>query len=72
MEQGNFFCTPAGIGLAHQFINDSDDVLEILDIGIPDLEDVIYYPDENVHLEKATSRVYRDGELLQGWSSSAN
>ncbi len=71
--EGSFFSKPAGKGIAHQFINDSDDeILEILDVGIPDPNDVIEYPDEGVTYHKAEKRAYKNGELVPDWSSDPN
>lgn len=70
--EGSCFSKPAGKGIAHQFINDSDDMLEILDVGIPDPDDVIEYPDDGVIYRKAENRAYKDGILVSDWSSDPN
>lgn len=70
--EGSCFSKPAGKGIAHQFINDSDDMLEILDVGIPDPDDVIEYPDDGVIYRKAEKRAYKDGILVSDWSSDPN
>jgi Uncharacterized conserved protein, contains double-stranded beta-helix domain len=72
IKAGDFFCKPAGQGIAHQFINDSKDVLEILDVGAPDVEDIIEYPDENIIYEKQARRVTRDGQPVTDWTSDPN
>lgn len=69
---GSCFSKPAGRGIAHQFINTSDDVLEILDVGIPHPEDVIEYPDEKVTYRRAEKLVHREGEPLSDWTSDPN
>ncbi len=70
--EGSCFSKPAGKGIAHQFINDSDEMLEILDVGIPDPNDVIEYPDERVTYRKAEGKAYKDGKVLATWSSDPN
>ncbi|MBI2810259.1 MAG: mannose-6-phosphate isomerase, partial [Candidatus Melainabacteria bacterium] len=59
-------------GIAHQFINDSDEMLEILDVGIPDPNDVIEYPDDGVTYKKAEGRAYKNGAVVADWSSDPN
>lgn len=72
IKAGDFFCKPAGEGIAHQFINDSKDVLEILDVGVPDAQDVIEYPDEDVVYEKGAKRISKNGIPLKDWTSDPN
>lgn len=72
VKAGDFFCKPAGCGIAHQFINTSDEVLELLDVGILDADDVINYPDENVTYEKRTKKVLKGGQLISGWTTNPN
>ena len=72
VKTGDFFSKPAGSGLSHQFINDSDDVLEVLDVGVPSNDDVIEYPDENVVLVRAQKTAYKNGEQLENWSTDPN
>ena len=70
---GDCFAKPAGQQISHQFINTSDDLLEILDVGIPDPNDEIFYPDEDVLYSKATKTAYRDGDdISELWSSDPN
>ena len=68
----DFFAKPAGEGNAHQFINNSDDILIILDCGTKNDNDEIYYPDEDVTYRKMEKQAYRKGELIKGWSSDPN
>jgi uncharacterized cupin superfamily protein len=72
VQQGDFFSKPAGTGIVHQFINDGNQPLEILDVGIPHPDDVVDYPDEKVQLIKATRKFLRDGVALEGWTSDPN
>lgn len=69
---GSCFSKPAGKGIAHQFINNSDQTLEILDVGIPHPEDIIEYPDEHVIYRKAERQAYRKEEPLSDWTSDPN
>ena len=68
----DLFAKPAGKGIAHQFINNSDDILIILDCGTIDSDDEIYYPDEDVTYKKKKSKSYKNGKILDNWSSDPN
>lgn len=68
----DFFAKPAGMGLSHQFINNSDDILIILDCGTKDVDDEVYYPDENVTYIKKEKKAYKKGKLIENWSSDPN
>ena len=68
----DFFAKPAGEGIAHQFINNSDDILIILDCGTKNDNDEIYYPDEDVTYRKMEKQAYIKGELITNWSSDPN
>ena len=72
VKQGDFFAKPAGKGIAHQFINDGDEVLEILDCGFRDRKDIVEYPDENVLLIRETGMVFKRTDALKDWSSDPN
>jgi uncharacterized cupin superfamily protein len=68
----DFFAKPAGQGIAHQFINNSDDILIILDCGTKSDNYEIYYPDEDVTYKKKEKQAFRSGKLIQNWSSDPN
>ena len=68
----DFFAKPAGIGIAHQFINNSNSILIILDCGTRDNNDEIYYPDENIKYRKKEKQAYKDGKPINNWSSDPN
>ena len=72
VKQGDFFAKPAGMMIAHQFINDGDEVLEILDCGVNDKNDLIEYPDEDALLVKEKGLVFKKAETLKDWSSDPN
>lgn len=68
----DFLAKPAGQSIAHQFINNSDDILIILDCGTKDDKDEVYYPDENVTYIKSDKKAYKDDKLIENWSSDPN
>ena len=68
----DFFAKPAGKGNSHQFINNSDDILIILDCGTKDVDDEVYYPDEDITYIKKEKNAYKDGKLIKNWSSDPN
>jgi uncharacterized cupin superfamily protein len=68
----DFFAKTAGKGNSHQFFNNSNDILIILDCGTREDNDEIYYSDEKVTYVKSEKKVYEDGKLIKGWSSDPN
>ncbi len=70
VQKGDFLAKPAGKGIAHQFINDGDEVLEILDCGLNDENDVVEYPDEGTFLLKG--KAFRKNSAINGWTSEPN
>ena len=72
VKQGDFFAKPGGMMIAHQFINDGDEVLEILDCGTKDKNDLVEYPDEDVLLVKEKGLAFKKTEPLKDWSSDPN
>lgn len=72
VKQGDFLAKPASMMIAHQFINDGTEVLEILDCGTNDNNDLIEYPDEGVLLVKEKGLAFRETESLNDWSSDPN
>jgi uncharacterized cupin superfamily protein len=46
IKTGDVISKPAGKNLAHQFINNSSELLQILDVGTREKDDVTTYPDE--------------------------
>ena len=68
----DFFAKPAGRGNAHQFINNSDDILIILDCGTQDNNDEIYYPDEDVTYKKKEKKHIKKVIPIENWSSDPN
>ena len=72
VKKGDFLAKPAGRGIAHQFINDGNEILEILDCGTNDRSDVVEYPDENVFLVKDKGLIFNGSEAIKDWSSDPN
>lgn len=72
VKAGDFFAKPAGQGSAHQFINTGRGVLEILDCGLEDADDIASYPDEGVVLIRSLRRAFRLSGALKNWSSDPN
>ncbi len=68
----DFFAKPAGKRIAHQFINNSNEILIILDCGTNDGNDEIYYPDLGVTYIKSEKKAYKDDKLVKNWSSDPN
>jgi uncharacterized cupin superfamily protein len=69
VKEGDFFAKPAGRGIAHQFVNDGDGVLEILDCGTREKHDVVEYPDEDALYVKDQGLVFEKKKAIEGWSS---
>jgi uncharacterized cupin superfamily protein len=72
VRMGDFFAKPAGEGIAHQFINTGKGILEILDCGLVDPDDIVLYPDEGTILLKREHKAFRLGDALEGWVSDPN
>jgi uncharacterized cupin superfamily protein len=70
--KGDFISKPPGRGIAHQFINDGDGTLVLLDCGIRDPDDIIEYPDEGVMVLRNRNLAFRRDEFLGNWSSDPN
>ncbi len=71
VSSGDCIAKPAGRGIAHQFYNDGNVPLVILDAGTVECGDTVNYPDEGVQLEKwgEARRIYGADD---GWSSDPN
>jgi len=67
---GDWFCKPAGKGIAHQFVNTGNTPCEILDVGISDPRDVVEYPEEEVIFVKSVGRAFRLKDAITSWDSS--
>ena len=71
VSEGDFISKPGGRGIAHTFCNSGTETLVILDAGTMEREDICFYPDEQVYLDKSPRgrHVYGAGE---GWTSDPN
>ena len=72
VKKGDFFAKPPGRNIAHQFINDSNCILKILDFGIKNENDIVSYPDEDVILVKKSNKAFKIKDELKDWSSEPN
>jgi len=72
IKQGDFLAKPSGENISHQFINDSDAILKILDIGTKSENDIVSYPDEDVILVKKLNKAFSISNALDDWSSEPN
>ncbi len=72
VKEGDAFSKPAGKGIAHQFLNNSSEVLQILDVGTREKNDVVTYPDENTVYLKSQKLVFHTEDQIDGWTSDPN
>ncbi|WP_434510702.1 cupin domain-containing protein [Desulfitobacterium sp. AusDCA] len=72
IKTGDVISKPAGKDIAHQFINNSEELLQILDVGTREKDDIITYPDENLMLIKDKQLVFNIDDNVKGWSSEPN
>jgi uncharacterized cupin superfamily protein len=69
---GSVISKPAGKDIAHQFINNSSEILQILDVGTREKDDIITYPDENVIYIKNKKMVFNSEDNIKDWTSEPN
>lgn len=72
VKRGDFIAKPASNNIAHQFINNGSEILQILDCGLKEDDEIITYPDEDVILLKKEKLVFRISEAIKNWSSDPN
>lgn len=72
IKKGDVISTPAGKDVGHQFINNSDEILQILDVGTREKDDIITYPDENVMYLKNKNLVFNINDNIKNWTSEPN
>lgn len=72
IKTGDVISVPAGKDNGHQFINNSSEILQILDIGTREKDDIITYPDEDVFLIKDKGLVFNINDDIKGWTSEPN
>ncbi|WMJ90093.1 cupin domain-containing protein [Anaerocolumna sp. MB42-C2] len=69
---GDVISKPAGKDIAHQFINNGSEILQILDMGNRDKEDIAVYPDENKVFLRNKKLVFDLDDTVKNWSSDPN
>lgn len=72
IKTGDIISKPSGKNIAHQFINNSSEMLQILDVGTRDKNDVATYPDENIIYLRDEKLVFNIKDNLENWSSDPN
>ncbi|MCB2308409.1 cupin domain-containing protein [Clostridium estertheticum] len=72
ISKGDVISKPAGKDIRHQFINNGSDILQILDIGTREKDDIITYPDENVIYIKDKKQVFDIDNSIKDWTSEPN
>lgn len=69
---GDVISLPAGKDNGHQFINNSSEILQILDIGTREKDDIVTYPEENIVLIKNKRLVFNMDDNIKEWTSEPN
>jgi len=72
IKTGDVISKPAGKDIAHQFINNGSEILQILDVGTREKDDIVKYPDENVILIKDEKLAFNINENIKDWTSEPN
>lgn len=74
VKEGDIIAKPAGRRDTHQFYNDHEGVLKILDVGSIEAHDVCEYPDEGVKVvrEGEDRHVFCEGREVLDWDSDGN
>ena len=72
IKTGDVFSKPGGKDIAHQFINNSSEILQILDVGTRDTDDVATYPDENKVYIRNKKMVFNMDDTVENWTSDPN
>jgi len=66
---GDVISKPAGKDIAHQFINNSSEILQILDVGTCAKDDIVTYPDENMISIRNKKLVFNINDNIENWTS---
>lgn len=72
IKSGDFISKPAGRDIAHQFINNGTEILQILDIGTRENDDVATYPDENIIYMRNKRLVFNINNSCSEWDTDPN
>lgn len=70
--EGDFVAKPAGKGIAHQFINNGSEILQVFNFGLKSEEDIEEYPDEGIIMLKKQGMIFRPGDGLVDWNPDPN
>lgn len=72
IKAGDVISKPAGKDIAHQFVNNSSEILHIFDVGTREKDDIITYPDENIVYIKNKKMVFNNNDNIKNWTSEPN
>lgn len=72
IKKGDVISAPAGKDVGHQFINNSEEILQILDVGTREKDDIITYPEENVMYIKNKKLAFNINDNVREWTSEPN
>lgn len=72
IKTGDVISKPAGKDIAHQFINNSSEILQILDVGTREKDDIVTYPDENIIFIKNKNLAFNISDNVKNWTSEPN
>jgi uncharacterized cupin superfamily protein len=72
VKKGDVISKPCGKDIAHQFINNTSELLQILDVGTREKDDIITYPDENIIYLKDKKLVFKINDNVENWTSEPN
>jgi uncharacterized cupin superfamily protein len=72
VKTGDVISKPSGKNIAHQFLNNSSEILQILDVGTREKGDIATYPDENITFLRDEKLVFNSKDRLENWTSDPN
>lgn len=72
IKTGDVISKPAGKEIAHQFINNGTEILQILDAGTREKDDIATYPDENKVYIRNKGLVFDMNNTIADWTSDPN
>lgn len=72
VKKGDVIAKPAGKDIAHQFINNGSEILQILDVGTREQGDIAFYPDENKVFVRDKKLIFDMKDNNSDWSSEPN
>lgn len=72
IKTGDVISKPAGKDIAHQFINNGSEILQILDAGTREKDDIATYPDENLVFIRNKRLVFDIDDNIENWTSDPN